>query len=260
MTNQQKRAKLLRSLHVKGKPLVLFNIWDAGSAMAMQDVGATVIATSSWSVASAHGYKDGEELPFDLVLANLQRIVASVNTPVTIDLEGGYGRNPGQVQQTVAKIIAAGVVGINLEDQIVGGEGLYTCDEQCMRIEAAKEAVTRAAVPVFINARTDIFLRADPKDHNNNHISEALRRASAYKTSGADGFFVPGLQNEELIERLCGLSPLPLNIMISEDGPTLQELIKLGVSRISYGPLPYQHALKALSEAGRKAILASQQA
>src|SRR5271156_1142698 len=119
MISQIERANLLNNLHVKGDPLILFNIWDAGSAQAIQETGAKVIATGSWSVAAAHGYDDGEKLPFDLVLANIQRIIASIDIPVTIDIEGGYGKSPTEVKDNVIKIIEAGAVGINFEDQIV---------------------------------------------------------------------------------------------------------------------------------------------
>lgn len=131
---QIERANLLKKLHRKGNPLVLYNIWDAGSAIALQSAGAKVIATGSWSVAASHGYEDGEKLPFDLVLANLGRIIANVDLPVTIDLEGGYGQSETKIQQTVMKIIQAGAVGINFEDQIIGTDEIYSVEDQCARI------------------------------------------------------------------------------------------------------------------------------
>jgi 2-methylisocitrate lyase-like PEP mutase family enzyme len=112
-------ANRLKNLHIKGDPLILFNIWDAGSALALQEIGAKVIATGSWSVAAAHGYADGEKLPFDLVLANFKRIVANVNIPVTIDLESGYGQSPDALHKKITLIIAAGAVGLNFEDQVI---------------------------------------------------------------------------------------------------------------------------------------------
>lgn len=157
MTTQIKQANLLKSLHIKGDPLILFNIWDAGSAQAVQEIGAKVIATGSWSVAASHGYEDGEKLPFDLALSNLKRIIASVNLPVTVDLEGGYGKTPAEIQGTVTKVIEAGAVGINFEDQIIGGNDLYSIEEQCTRIKAVREIAEQMSIPLFINARTDIF-------------------------------------------------------------------------------------------------------
>lgn len=254
MIAQIQQANLLHRLHIKGDPLILFNIWDAGSAQAIQEIGAKAIATGSWSVAASHGYEDGEKLPFDLALANLRRIIASVNLPVTVDLEGGYGKSPTEGQETTTKVIEAGAVGINFEDQIIGGQELYSIEEQCPRINAVREAAEHLSIPIFINARTDIFFKADPANHNDNHLKEAIHRACAYAESGASGFFVPGLKDTKLIEKLCRLSPIPINIMVPTDTPTSKKFGELGVARISYGPHPYCLALNALKEAGRLAL------
>lgn len=197
---QIEKAKLFKQLHIKNDPLCLLNIWDAGSAQAIQAVGTKAIATSSWSVAASHGYEDGEKLPFELALSNIKRIIASVDLPVTMDIEGGYGRTPSEVQDTVAKVIAAGVVGINFEDQIVGRNGLYSVAEQCTRIQAIREVAKHIAIPIFINARTDIFLQADLAQHQDK-LEEAIQRAVAYAEAGADGFFVPGLKDITCIEK-----------------------------------------------------------
>ncbi len=254
MSTQRDRAGLLRDLHVKGDPLILFNIWDAGSARALQDAGARVIATGSWSVAATHGCEDGEELPFELALANLRRIVASVDLPVTIDVEGGYGRSPAEVRTTATQVMEVGAVGINFEDQIVGGDGLYPVEDQCARIAAIREAADEITMPLFINARTDIFLKAERATHGDHHLDEALRRASAYAEAGASGFFAPGLTNAKRIGKLCELSPIPVNIMVLPDTPPSKQLAALGVARISYGPGPYRAAMEALKEAGRRAL------
>ncbi len=251
---QKERADLLTSLHVKGEPVILFNIWDAGSAKAMQEIGAKAIATGSWSVAAAHGYQDGEKLPLDLTLANLKRIVASVDLPVTLDLEGGYGQSATDVEANVVKVIEAGAAGINFEDQIVGGTGLYSIQDQCERIQAIRKAAERAAIPIFINARTDLFLKAGPVEHNDTLLQEALRRAFAYAESGATGFFAPGLRDAQHIKKLCAHSPLPVNILMLPNTPSSKQLAESGVARISYGPAPYRLAMEALREAGRKAL------
>lgn len=254
MITQIERANLLKKLHVKGNPLILFNIWDAGSAKAIQETGAKVIATGSWSIAAAHGYDDGEKLPFDLVLANIYRIIASVDIPVTIDFEGGYGKSPTEVKDNIVKIIEAGAVGINFEDQIVNGEGLYSIEDQCARIKAIREAAKHAAIPIFINARTDLFFKTDASNHNDELLEKALVRASAYAESGANGFFVPGLKEAKYIEKLCERSPIPVNVMIMSDTPSQKQLAELGVARISYGPGPYCQMMNFLKEAGSKAF------
>lgn len=251
---QLERANLLKNLHIKGNPLILFNIWDAGSAKAVQEIGAKVIATGSWSVAAAHGYDDGEKLPFDMVLANIQRIIASVDVPITIDFESGYGKSPTKIQENVLKIIQAGAVGINFEDQIVNGEGLYSIEDQCTRINTIREVAKHAEIPIFINARTDLFFKTDSTSHNNRLLEESLVRASAYAESGANGFFVPGLKDAKYIEKLCERSPIPINIMIMPDTPKPKQLAELGVARISYGPGPYCQAMDFLKQIGSKAL------
>ncbi len=251
MTNQLEHAHLLKSLHIKGSPLVLFNVWDAGSAIEVSKVGLKIIGTSSWSVATAHGYDDGQELPFDLCLANIDRIVRVVNIPVTVDAESGYGQTPTDVQETATKIIMAGAVGINLEDQIIGTDAFYSCEDQCERIKAARMSTP---VSMFINARTDIFLKIAPKNHSDKYLEEALFRASAYAKLGVDGFFVPGLIDEKLIKRLCDLSPIPINIVITQNGQTPKKLAELGVSRISYGPILYSLAAESFKVIAQKAL------
>lgn len=250
--NQIERALLLKQLHIKEDPLILFNIWDAGSAQALQEVGAKVIATGSWSVAAAHGYEDGEKLSLDLVLANLKRMIAKVKLPITIDIEGGYGQTPTEVKETIAKVIETGAVGINFEDQIIGTDNLYSIEDQCKRIEAIQQVAEQTMIPIFINVRTDVFFKTASDHHNDSHLEEAICRAHAYAESGADGFFVPGLRNVSYIEQLCKRSPIPVNVMILPDMPSIQQLAALGVARISYGPGPYCLVMEALKEAGRK--------
>lgn len=141
------------------------------------------------------------------------------------------------MKDTIAKIIAAGSVGINIEDQIIGGDSLYSCEDQCARIKAIREL----AMPIFINARTDIFFKHSIETHNDKHLEEALFRAQSYAEAGADGIFVPGLQDERLIKILCDISPIPVNIMLQ----TPKDLSRLGVARISYGPALYTQALES---------------
>lgn len=252
--NQEERAHLFKNLHIKGNPVILFNIWDAGSARALQEVGAKAIATGSWSVAAAHGYEDREEIPLEMVITNLERICANVTIPVTLDFEGGYAKLPAELRENVTKVIEAGAVGINFEDQVVGEEGLYSIQEQSSRIKGVHSATIRTGIPIYINARTDIFLKADPSQHNEAHLQEAIERAKAYADVGASGFFAPGLRNEKFIEQLCEHSPLPVNILVMPDVPSSKRLAELGVARISYGPRPYRMMIEFLKEAGKKAL------
>ena len=215
------------------------------------EAGAQAIATGSWSVAAAFGFDDGEALPFELALANLERIVAAVSLPVTVDLEGGYGRTPAEVAETATRAIGAGAIGCNFEDQVVGGDGLHAIDDQGERLEVIRKAADKADIPFFINARTDLFLKAAPEEHGG-LIKAALDRARAYAEAGASGLFVPGLADEGLIATVCSKAPLPVNIMAMLSTPPAKRLAQLGVARISHGPGPYRIAMHALAEAARQ--------
>lgn len=254
MGTQVEKAQLFASLHVKGDPIVLVNIWDAGSAKIIEGLGAKALATGSWSVAAAHGYEDGEQIPRDLALGNVKRIVESVDIPVSIDFEGAYGREPSVVGENVGKVIEVGAVGINFEDQIIGGEGLYSIGEQSSRIGAARQAAEKSGIPLFINARTDIFLKAKSETHNEDMLEEAVHRARAYRNVGASGFLIPGLRNVDFIRRLCAESPLPINVMMLPNMPSPKELAELGVSRVSFGGGPYRVAMQALKNFGQEAL------
>jgi 2-methylisocitrate lyase-like PEP mutase family enzyme len=247
--NQMEKAKRFTELHVKGKPLLLYNAWDAGSAKAILAAGAKAIATSSWSVAEAQGYRDGEAIPIALAEQIVARIAATIDAPVTIDFEGGYSEDDGELAGNVSRLLDLGVIGINFEDRVVKSAGLYDIDRQARRISAIRKAADQKGVELFINARTDVFF-----EHGENAaqaIGEALSRAKAYAAVGASGFFIPGLVDDALIGRICESVSLPVNVMVMEGVPSNARLAELGVARISYGPIPYIRAMKALEQEAR---------
>ena len=244
-------AARFAGLHVPGDPVVLYNAWDVGSARAIAAAGAKAVATGSLSVAAAQGYEDGEALPLDLALASATRIVGAVDLPVTIDFEGGYATAAADVAANVARLAMTGAVGCNLEDQVVGGAGLYPLAEQAARIAAARGAVGR---DFFLNARTDIFLQAPRAMHDTAMVDTAIERATAYAAAGASGFFAAGLADLVLIERLCAAVALPVNVIPLPDGPDVKALAAAGVARISYGPRPYRAMLVAVAEAAQAAF------
>lgn len=254
MFNQSARAYEFHRLHVPGDPLVIFNAWDAGSARAVAAAGARAIGTGSWSVAAAHGFPDGEKLPLELAIANLERIVRAVDLPVSIDLEAGYGARPEDVDRSVTCAVRAGAVGINLEDGMTDETGIYGIDDQVARIRAARAAADRLSVPLFINARTDFFLQARPEAHDAGIVLEVKQRAAAYAQAGASGFFVPGIFQPEQIRDVCAATTLPVNVMMMASLPPHAVLAQLGVARISYGPGPYREAMKFIEQAARIAI------
>jgi len=255
MSDQARKARQFRELHVPGAPLVLFNVWDAGSARAVTGGGAKAIATSSWSVAHANGCADGEQLPLGFAIENLRRIVRVTDLPVTVDLERGYGEPAEAVGRSIALAIEVGAVGCNLEDSVSADGQLRTAADQSVRIRSARQAADAARLPFFINARTDVFFQRPAAQHDAAMVSEALERAKRYRDAGANGLFTPGLVDIHLIARLAAASPLPVNIMHQDGTPPVKALADQGVARISHGPGPYLLAMKALEAAARAAAL-----
>src|SRR5258707_3504945 len=185
--NQTERARRFAELHIKGRPVLLYNAWDAGSAKAILAAGAQAIATSSWSVAEAQGYRDGEALPIALAEEIVGRIAATIDAPVTVDFEGGYSEDDDELAGNVARLLDLGVVGINFEDRVVKVSGLYDIARQAERIAVIRETAEELGIGLFINARTDLFLGQgrDPA----HSVVEPIARAKAYPVSCAHGCF-----------------------------------------------------------------------
>ena len=254
MISHNAKADDFRDLHVKGEPLVLFNIWDAGSAAAAAKAGVPAVATSSWAVAAAAGYEDGERLPIDEALSAIGRIVRSTDLPVTADFEGGYAEDPAGIVGHVARLIETGVSGLNFEDQRVGSEGLYDIERQAGRLGAVRETGAASGARVFLNARTDVFLKARPDDDREQLLAVAIERAAAYEEAGADGFFVPGLTDLAAIKTLCSEVRLPVNVMWRADPSDFASLAQCGVARISLGPAPFFAAMDFITQSAKACI------
>ena len=238
--SQADKARRFKALHIPGAPLVLYNIWDAGSAKTVASAGAQALATGSWSVAAAQGYGDGEALPLDFALQIITRITQSTDLPVSVDFEGGYATDATALAANVTRVIAAGAIGINFEDQIVGGTGLHPIADQVQRIKAIRQAADASGIPLFINARTDLFLKT--QTNQSALVAEALARQTAYAKAGADGFFIPGLGDEALITEICQASSLPVNVMMLGSLTSLPTAARAGAARASFGPGPYRTA------------------
>jgi 2-methylisocitrate lyase-like PEP mutase family enzyme len=245
----RERALHLASLHIKGNPLVLYNAWDAGSAKAIASGGSPAIATSSWAVAAAHGYDDGESIPLRFAQQIIARIIHAVEVPVTVDAEGGYSDDPQVGADNIAPLLDQGVAGINFEDRVVSGTGLHAIEAQCERIAAIRSMAQARGVPLFINARSDVFFGTGvtPADG----LVEACERAGAYAKAGASGFFVPGLIDLPAIARLCDEIDLPLNVMVVPGLPDVRALAAAGVARISHGPASYLETMKVVRAAAQ---------
>lgn len=239
------------ALHVPGDPIVLYNVWDAGSAKAVVAGGAKALATGSHPVADANGWPDGEHVPLAFALANAARVVGAVEQPVSVDFEGAYAIDPGANGANLARLAATGAVGCNFEDQVIGGEGLHPVKLQVQRIAAMRKAVGDG---FFINARTDLFLKHAPEAHDAALLDEAIERATAFADAGASGFFAPRLGDLKSVERLVKASPLPVNAIAFPGGPSRAQWASAGIARISHGPFPHRALMKQLEAAARAAI------
>jgi len=219
-------ARAFRVLHQSGL-LILPNAWDAGSARIIEHAGAKAIATSSAAVAWAHGYPDGEAVPPDALLATVREIARVVRIPVSADIEAGYAPDAEAAGAFAARVVAAGAVGVNIEDGTGAPELLAA------KIVRVKEAAAKAGVDLWINARVDVYLRQLEKGEA--AYEETVKRAQRYREAGADSIFVPGVAEAGLLSRLVREVVLPLNVLAWPGLPPAEKLKELGVRRLSAG-------------------------
>jgi 2-methylisocitrate lyase-like PEP mutase family enzyme len=240
--DQKAKAEAFGRLHHTGEILVLPNAWDAASAALMVDAGAKAVATSSAAVAWAHGYPDGDLLPRERLLATISCAAkAAGEVPLTADIEGGYTDDEGALGEAIRAVIEAGAVGINLED------GSRDPELHARKVAAVRKAAEATGVALFINARTDVFLRGIAEGHA--AYAETVQRAERYRDAGADGIFVPGPKDEDLIGRLADAIALPLNIMLLPGLAPAARLQALGVRRLSSATAPFRATYAPLAKA-----------
>ena len=251
MDHLSEKVETLRRLHTTGPMLVLPNAWDAASARIFVDAGFPALASTSAGIAFSLGYADGERIGRGDMLAAVGRITARVAVPVTADMEAGYGRDAAAVAETVRGVIAAGAVGMNLEDaREEDGGRLIDFALAVTRVRAAREAASAAGVPIVLNARTDAFgASAVPPDRR---LAEAVRRGNAYREAGADCVFVPFVGDRDTIERLVKEIAGPINILGAPNAPTLRELEGLGVRRVTFGSAPMRATLGLVRRMARE--------
>jgi 2-methylisocitrate lyase-like PEP mutase family enzyme len=246
----RRRAQAFLDLHHGQEPLLLPNAWDVVSARLFQHAGFSAVATTSAGIAWSLGYPDGEHIPREEMLAVVARIAHALDVPVTADLEAGYGPAPEDVAETVRGAIAAGAVGMNLEDSRSGdgasaASPLLDTAAQIERVAAARATADAAGISFVVNARTDVFLRrvGAPEER----VRLAAERANAYRAAGADVLFVPGVADAATIGQLVREIAGPLNILATAGVPDLAELARLGVARVSVGGGPYRTALATVA-------------
>jgi 2-methylisocitrate lyase-like PEP mutase family enzyme len=244
------KAKLLRDLHHGPPILVLPNAWDAASARLFAAEGFPAIATTSAGVAAALGYPDGGVVPAREMFEAVARIARAVDLPVTADIEHAYGATPDAVADNVLRVIAAGAVGINIEDLVPGATELEALSLQTDKISTIVKAARTAGVPVVINARTDIFLSeiGGPETR----VGAAIERGKAFLAAGADCVFVPGVRDPATIRALVEGIGGPINVLAVKGTPPVAELEALGVARVSVGSGPHRATLALTRDIARE--------
>ena len=245
MDSQLDKAIHFRQLHRGSAALVLPNAWDVASARIVEEAGFPAIATTSAGIAFSLGYPDGQRIPREEMIARIARIARAVKVPVTADIEAGYGSTPEDAARTTRELIQAGAVGMNLEDRS-GNPDQPLVDLQLAveKIKAARKAAADLRMPLMVNARTDVYLLPDAQPAAGYY--EASRRLLAYRDAGADCVFAPGLKDAETIGRLVRDLQCPVNILAVPGTPSVPELEKLGVARVSLGSGPMRATLGLL--------------
>jgi 2-methylisocitrate lyase-like PEP mutase family enzyme len=242
MVQQQAKAAAFRGLHSGKEILLLPNVWDVASARLIEEAGFKAVATSSAGIAFSLGYPDGQIIPREEMLAVIARIAKAVGIPVSADVEAGYGKTPEDAGRTARAVLDAGAIGMNLEDANADSTAaLVELPLQLEKIHAVREMANRLRIPLVLNARTDVYLLqiGDPAKR----YDEAVTRLSAFRDAGADCVFVPGLRDAATIGRLVADSKCPVNILAGPGSPTVPELSKLGVARVSLGSGPMRATL-----------------
>ncbi|MBV8540206.1 MAG: isocitrate lyase/phosphoenolpyruvate mutase family protein [Pseudonocardiales bacterium] len=255
---QREKAELFRRLHAEGDMLVLPNVWDVGSAALLARLpGVRAVATTSAGVAGALGVPDGEHLDFDQMLAVVSRLIQAVSVPVSVDLEAGYGATPQYVADAVAAMIEAGAVGVNLEDGLSSNtDRLMEPEFHAERVAAACSVGAQVGLPLVVNARTDTYWRSTGARES--RFDETVRRLRTYHDAGADCLFVPAFppsgleparQRELIGELVAALDGAPLNLLARPDLPSVPELRRLGVRRLSVGSALYRLSMATARDA-----------
>ncbi len=245
--SQAQKAERLLELHHAATPVILINAWDAASAAMIAHCGLPAIASSSAACANALGFPDGQHIPWTQMLEAVSRIVQAVNVPVTADIESGFAANAQQLEASITQIMEAGAVGVNLEDVQPGQDSrgpLFPLAEQLERIKAARRAAEAKKIHLVINARTDAYWQAGVSPDE--ALRNTLERGKAYMNAGADCIFVPGLRNPDHIRQVIEHWQSPVNILAGPEVPSIPELTRLGVKRISYGSGPHRAAMGLL--------------
>lgn len=250
---QPEKGKIFYQLHHNGKLLILPNVWESLGASMLENIGYPAIATSSSAIAFSNGYDDGEKIPFNDLLHILERIVSSVNVPVTADVESGYAKDNATLVENIKKLIGTGIAGINFEDSHHDEQKLIPEDEQCEKIFLIKKTASEIGMPLFINARTDSYIKhthISPEEK----LSETIKRGKAYKEAGVDCLYPITLKDKKDIETIIKEVDLPVNILLLAGIPDFNELKETGVVRLSLGGNFIKFAISTMKNVAEKLL------
>jgi 2-methylisocitrate lyase-like PEP mutase family enzyme len=250
---QPSKGKVLHDLHHNGKLLILPNVWESLGAALLEDIGYPAIATASGATAFSNGYHDGEKLPFNDLLNILRKIVSSVNVPVTADVESGYAENNAVLAENIRKLISTGIAGINFEDSHHNEQKLIPTDEQCEKIFLIKKVSSEMGMPLFLNARTDVYIKCNDLS-DEEKLSQTLLRGKAYKDAGADGLYPIFLKDKNAISTIIKEVGLPVNILLLPGIPDFNALKEIGVARLSLGPGFLKVAVNAMKQTAQNLL------
>ena len=250
---QSEKEKQFYQLHHNGKLLILPNVWDVSGASMLENIGYPAVATSSSAIAASNGYNDGQKLPFNDLLHILRRIVSSVNVPVTADVESAYADNNTTLAENIKKLADTGISGINFEDSHHDEQKLIPLDEQCEKISLIKKVSLENGTPLFINARTDSYIKSNQLSKEEK-LSETIKRGKAYKEAGADCLYPIFLKDKKDIETIIKEVGLPVNILLDAGIPDFNELKKIGVARLSLGGNFIKFAINAIKTVAEKLL------
>lgn len=233
-----------KNLHNQDSALLLGNVWDVQSALLFEKLGFKAIGTSSAAIAASLGYEDGEKMPFRDLLRIVKNIQSRISIPLTVDIEGGYGKNTSEIINNIISLHALGIVGLNIEDSLTNSErNMVSAIEFGKIIQEIKSHLLNNNMDIFLNVRTDFYILGLA-----NPLEETLKRIKIYEESGADGIFVPCIIAENEIQQMVKTTPLPINVMCMPELPDFVKLNKLGVKRISFGPFLYNNMIDKLEK------------
>lgn len=251
--NSADKANLFKSLHHNDKILVLPNVWDPLGARLLESLGYNAVATASASIAFSNGYADGENIPLKDLISILKKIVESVKIPVTADIESGYASNIIMLEENIKQLIDTGISGINIEDSLHDDSNMVSVKTQCEKINCIRNTAIKMGVSIFINARTDVYIKANHLSAEEK-LSEAIQRGKAYKYAGADGFYPIVLKEKESMKNIVQEVGLPLNILLIPGIPDFEILQTIGIARVSLGPGFLKIAINAMKNIAEKLL------